>query len=169
VAPNSTISWTNEHSHGRTGLLTPPHLFLSLIGDCLLRGNEAIKMGYGLTQHYSTQALAVEFKHYTCAMVYSSTASGQHSSGQTVLPNVHCQLQCSSSNMESHSLQSMGLSGYPGGLSGKADNRWKRGEFIVEVSLPGPTHTLPGHPLIQCKAPATRLNGWSWEVGGQCH
>jgi len=42
-----------------------------------------------------------------------------------------------------------------------------RREFIVEVSLPGPTHTLPGHPLIQCEATATRLNGWSWEVGGQ--
>ena len=35
------------------------------------------------------------------------------------------------------------------GLSGKADTSWKRGEFIVEVSLSGPTHTLPGHLLIQ--------------------
>jgi len=52
-------------------------------------------------------------------------------------------------------------------LSGKArqNNSWKQGEFIVEVSLPGPTHTQPGHPLIQCEAPATRLNGWSREVG----
>jgi len=37
----------------------------------------------------------------------------------------------------------------------------------VELRLPGPAHTLPWHPLIQCEAPATRLNGWSWEVGGQ--
>jgi len=37
----------------------------------------------------------------------------------------------------------------------------------VEVSLPEPTHTLPGHLLIQCEAPATRLNGWSWEVEDQ--
>jgi len=51
------------------------------------------------------------------------------------------------------------------GLSGKADKSWERREFIVEVSLPGPTHTLPEHPLIQCEAPATRLNGWSGEVG----
>ena len=51
-------------------------------------------------------------------------------------------------------------------LSDKADNSWERGEFIAKVSLPGPTHTLPGRPLIQCEPPATRLNGWSWEVGG---
>jgi len=51
------------------------------------------------------------------------------------------------------------LSGYLGGLSGKADNSGKRGEFIVEVTLPGPTHTLPEHPLIECEASATRLNG----------
>jgi len=42
-----------------------------------------------------------------------------------------------------------------------------RREFIVEVSLAGPTHTLPGQPLTQCEAPATRVSGWSWEVGGQ--
>jgi len=60
----------------------------------------------------------------------------------------------------SHSLPSMGF-------SDKADNSGERGEFIVEVSLPGPTHMLPGHPLIQCGAPATRLNGWSLEVAGQ--
>jgi len=35
-----------------------------------------------------------------------------------------------------------------GGLSGKADSSWELREFIVEVSLPGPTHTLPGHLLI---------------------
>ena len=40
-----------------------------------------------------------------------------------------------------------------------------RGEFIVEVSLLEPTHALPGHPLIQCEASATRLKGYSWEVG----
>jgi len=49
----------------------------------------------------------------------------------------------------------------------KADNSWERGEFIVEVSLPGSTHTLPGHQLIHCEASATRLNRWSWEVGGR--
>ena len=54
-----------------------------------------------------------------------------------------------------------------GGLSGKADNSWERGEFIVEVSFPGPTHTLPEHPLIHYEAQATRLNWWSGEVGGQ--
>ena len=53
------------------------------------------------------------------------------------------------------------------GLSGKVSNTWERGKFIVEVSLPGPTHTLPGHPLIQCEAPATTLNGWGWLVVGQ--
>jgi len=44
-------------------------------------------------------------------------------------------------------------------LSGKADNSWEIGEFIGEVSLPRPTHPLPGHPLIQCEASVTRLNG----------
>jgi len=52
-------------------------------------------------------------------------------------------------------------------LGRKADNSWERGEFIVKVSLPGPTHTLPEHQLIQCEAPATKPNGWSWEVGGR--
>ena len=37
----------------------------------------------------------------------------------------------------------------------------------MEVSLPGPAHTLPGHPMIQCEAPTITLNGWFWEVGCQ--
>jgi len=60
--------------------------------------------------------------------------------------------------MACHSLPSLGL-------SGKADNSWEWGEFIVKVSLPEPTHTLPGHPLIQCEAPATDWTGCPGRLG----
>ena len=53
------------------------------------------------------------------------------------------------------------------GVKGKTDNSWERGEFIVEVSLPRPTHTLPGYSLIERGAPVIWLNGWSWEVWGR--
>jgi len=32
--------------------------------------------------------------------------------------------------------------------------------------MPRISFTLPKHPLIPCEAQATRLNGWSGEVGG---
>jgi len=33
--------------------------------------------------------------------------------------------------------------------------------------MPKVSFTHPEHLLIQCGAPATRLSGWSWEVGSQ--
>jgi len=41
----------------------------------------------------------------------------------------------------------------------------RQGGDNVEVTMPRTIH--PRHPLIQCEAPTTRLNGWFWEVGGQ--
>ena len=32
--------------------------------------------------------------------------------------------------------------------------------------MPSASSTLSKQPLIQCEAPATRLNAWPWEVGG---
>jgi len=34
------------------------------------------------------------------------------------------------------------------------------------MAIPRTSSTLPEHPLIQCEARVTRLNGWSWEVEG---
>jgi len=37
----------------------------------------------------------------------------------------------------------------------------------MKLTVGRASFTLPEHPLIQCEAPATKLNGWFWEVGDE--